>query len=267
MWKLAKRDFSDKRVTTLVYSLISIGLLALYISLFPSIKAQSSNYQQLFSSFPAAFQKAFNVDTSIFTTLEGFLATEKFSITWQVLAILLASSRAAQSISGEIERGTMGFLLAQPVTRTKLYWAKYLSGLTSIIIFVLASTLVTIPLAGLMHVDYQAHHYFLLMVLCLLFSWAIYCVAFLLSSVFSDRSRVYFIVGGSLVAMYVVEIISKLKESLNFLSRYTLFHYFDVTNTLVHGRFSATNALMFGVIIIISSIAGVVVFNKRDIAN
>lgn len=266
MWAILARDFRDRRVSTISYCVIGVGLLVLYLSIFPSIKASSQNISQLISSYPQAFLKAFDIDTTMFTQVESYLSAEQFSLMWPILVILLAVSRAGRAVAGEIEKGTAGFLLSLPVSRLRILAGKYLSGLIALIILVAVSTLATIPLARLFSVTTQNANYLALALMGLLFSWAVYALTMLFSTLFSERSPVYFVVGGLLLAMYVLDLVSKLKTNLSDLRYGSLFHYLAASDAVVHNRLHMVNVAVLGGIIVVATVAAAVIFIRRDIS-
>ena len=116
MWSIFTRIIKDRRVQILVYCLASVGLLWMYIIFFPAIKEQSANMEQLLKSYPESFLKAFNFDIRSLNTVEGFLSTEQFSFVWPLMVIFMMIGFGGGAFAGEIEKGTIEILLAQPVS-------------------------------------------------------------------------------------------------------------------------------------------------------
>jgi ABC-2 type transport system permease protein len=238
----------------------------MYTAIFPSFQQQSANLVQLVNSFPESFQKAFNIDTNFFSSLPAYLAGEKYSLTWQLLALLLVISRAGQALAGEIEKGTMSFMLMLPISRLKLYFGKYLSGMVAIVLFVIATVLGEIPIAAAFGLKYPIKGTLFLAVLGLAFAWAIYALSFAISAAVSERSKMYFAMGGLAILMYVADIVSKLKPDLNWIGKLSLFHYFEVNEFLVLGQFKALDIVVFMALAAVATIIGAVIFMKRDIS-
>lgn len=266
IFQVLSREFKNYRRSTLVYALIGFLLLLLYTAIFPSFQKQSANLVQLINSFPPSFQKAFNIDTNFFSSLPAYLAGEKYSLTWQILAILLVVSRAGQALSGEIEKGTMSFMLMLPISRFKLYVGKYLSGIVAIVLFVVATVLGEIPIAAAFGLHYPITATLMLAVLGLAFAWAIFALSYAISAIVSERSKMYFAIGGMAILMYVADLVAKLKPDISWVGKLSLFHYFEVNEFLVLGHFKSLDVLLFVVIAVVATVVGALVFARRDIS-
>jgi ABC-type transport system involved in multi-copper enzyme maturation permease subunit len=153
-----------------------------------------------------------------------------------------------------------------PVSRIKIFFAKYLGGLALTAVFTALSVFAVIPLAAAYHVDYQASHYVTTFVIGLLFAWAIMSIAFFFSVVFNSKGKAYFIPVGILIVMYVFKIISSLKDNFKDLQYTSFFYYFDANKSLIDNKIDHWSYLVFGGVIIVFTIIAVIWFSKRDIA-
>lgn len=262
IWK----EIKDRRVSLIAYTAAGIGLVLMYVALYPSLQGQAATYAKLMESLPKGFAEAFGVDANFLSTLEGYIASEMFSFMWPLLSIFFMVSRAGNAIAGEIEKGTMGTLLSQPVARSSVYLAKVYAAMISLLIFTLATILTTIPFAFLFKLKVATLNYFILAFMGLLFGLAIYSFAFMLSTMSSDKTRVYGITGGLLFSMYVANVVSSLTQSLNWLKYTSIFHYFDAPAVLIHRQISSVSIMLFALSAIIFLILGQVIFTKRDIS-
>lgn len=266
MISIFKRFFRDRWVSLVIYVVAGIAFLWMYVALFPYIKSQSDQLNQLLNSYPESMKKAFGMQTSmLFSSLEGYISTEMFSFFWPMLVSFLGVATGALIVAGEIEIGTIELILAQPVSRLKIYFGKYLVGLVNILIFVVLSIIAIVPLAKIYHISYQFSHYINLIFMGLLFATAIFSIATLISAKFSDRGKVYFITAGILIVMYVVNIISGLKDNLKNLQYFSFLHYFKAGDILVNNKVEVTSIIVFISIIILSTLLGAWIFVRRDI--
>lgn len=266
MWTVFWRVIKDRRTITLVYCLSSILLLWMYIALFPSFRDQSAAMEQMIKNYPEGLLKAFNFDIKSFTTLEGYLSTEQFSFMWPLLAILATVGFAGSAFAGEIEKGTIEILISEPVSRAKLYFSRYFAGLMIIVIFVIVSIFSSLPLARLYDISVNTEGFFILAILCFIFAWAIYSLAMFLSTVFSDKGKVFFISGGLIVVMYVLNIVSALKDNLSDLKYGSFFYYFNTTKALYNNQIDHWAYGVFLAVALFFMILGAIVFLRRDIA-
>ncbi|OGD56947.1 hypothetical protein A2V71_03070 [Candidatus Berkelbacteria bacterium RBG_13_40_8] len=267
MWPIFKRVLKDRRILLIIYSLSSIALLWMYIALFPSFQSQSRSLEELIKSYPESFLKAFNFDINSLTTIEGFLSTEQFSFVWPLLVIFMTVGYAGSAFAGEIEKGTIEILLSQPISRLKIFFGKYLSGLMMLFIFTFVSVYAAVPLSRSYDISVDSKNFLTMTLLAILFSWAIYAIGIFFSAVFSDKGKVFFLSGIILVAMYVLNILASIKESLSDLKYASFFYYFNPSKALVYNEIDHWSYLIFIGVIVLFTIMGAVYFTKRDATN
>jgi ABC-2 type transport system permease protein len=266
MSALFLRTIANRRTGLIVYCASGMLLLVMFFAVFPSLKNQFNDYKQLIEAYPEAMMKAFRIDAESYGTLEGFLAGEQFSMTWPIMLMFFVVSFAGSTIAGEIERGTMGLLLSQPITRTRLFFTKYLAGLTQLALFTLCTIPVGIPLARLFGLEPASPNYWALTLLAFLFGWAAMSLTFFLSALFSERGKVYGIIGGLFVLMYVLNILAALKENLKDFQYLSFFYYFDSNAALIKNTISTTSVVVFGATIVVTTILAAWWFQKRDVS-
>ena len=266
LMSLINKEIYVRRWSLISFSVGSIAFLLLYVLIFPSFQHETAKFNELLQSYPKAVLKAFNIENLQFSSIEGYISAEHFSFVWPLLAIFLAISTAGNSIAGEIEKATMAITLSMPIKRAKIYIAKALSGLLSIGGFALVTTLSLIPLSKINNVSLNYNHVLKVSVLATLFALAIYCLAMMFSAIYSEKSKVYFWMGGILVSMYVANIVSGLVNNLKNLEYISMFHYFSADKAIVQGHLSLQSILVFAVLSIISLLIGYAVFIKRDIS-
>lgn len=260
------RELRDRRISIISYTLAGIGLLWMYVAIFPSVQQSAKDFEKLFQSYPKAVYQALGVQELTFNTLAKFLAVEQFSFVWPILAITFAMSRAGNTLAGETERGTIGLLLSLPISRGRLFAAKYLATLASILLFVVLTIAAVLPLAALHHVSIDGAILLRLIFVACLFIWAIFAVCIFLSALFNERSKVYMLAGGSLLLMYAANVVASLQSSLAWLHRFSIFNYFNAQDILSGRDIRISSVVVFSVTILIFTVLGSVSFAKRDIS-
>lgn len=266
MLEIIKRTIKDRIFVISIYIVVASLLLIMYTAMFPSFSTQQEQWNQVVKTIPENMMKAFNLQDYSLSSYHSFIASEEYSITWPVLLIILAISFAGGALAGEVEKGTIEILLAQPISRIKLFLSRYLSGLIAITTYVAVTVFLAIPLAEIFNIKYSASHFVFLALIAWLFGWAVFSLAMMLSAIFSDRGKVYFISAGILVLMYVVNIVAVLKESFSDLKYFSFFYYYNPANALNRGQIDHWSYLVFGGTIIVCFVLGLLFFNKRDIA-
>jgi ABC-type transport system involved in multi-copper enzyme maturation permease subunit len=177
----------------------------------------------------------------------------------------LAISIAGNDLSGDIEKGTIEFLLSQLLSRLKLYFARFISGSILLIIFSAVSTLLVMPMARAFNVAYNAEIYYKLFLVASLFSLAVYAIAYCLSAIFSNKGKVFGFGAAIITIMYIAFLVSSLKDSLGSLKYVSFFHYFSA-DLLFTGNIDKLGILIFVLTIVAGVGIGAAVFERRDIA-
>jgi len=268
MWAIFKQTIKDRKMSLLIYCLFAIFFLWMYVAMFPSIRDKSAEMTKLLEAYPKSFMDAFGLkmEELSFTKLESFLAMEQFSFVWPIMMIALMVSLGGSAIAGEIEKGTIETLLSQPISRLKIFFAKYLAGVFNLVVFTIVSIFAVIPMAAAYNIDIQRTNYLTIAVLSLAFGLAILSIASLMSAIFSEKGRAYFLVVGLIVLMYVAKIVANLKESLSDLKYFSFFYYYDSSAALIHNSLDKWAIWVFLAVAVVGLAAGAVWFWRRDIS-
>lgn len=267
MFSIIKTTLKDKFKFILTLSIAIIGFEEMYIALFPEIQKQADQLNKLLEAYPESFMKAFGIDsaTSMFNTIENYLSTEMFTFFWPILMIVTAVSFANYAIANDIERGTIEFTLSQPTSRLRLFFSRYLAGAIGLTFFSVVSAFSPILFAELHNISYDVKKFTVLAVGCVLFSLAVFAISMAVSSFVSDKGKVGMIVGGSIVLMYVLNIISGLQENLENLKYLSFFNYYRGETLLGKGEFVEWSIVLFVGIIVVFTALGAWRFAERDI--
>ena len=266
MFNVFWRTIKDKKWTILVYCLAVIIFLWMYIALFPSFQKAVGTLNQYLKSFPQSFLKAFGIEANSFTTFEGYISSEQYSFVWSILLIALVVSMANSFLAGETEKGTIGILLSQPISRIKIFLEKFSVGIINLILFVAASILSVFPLAKAYNIVYKSEGFFKLALIGFMFGLAVFGLSMLFSAIFSEKSKVNFMIVGTLLVMYFINIIAGLKTSLDKLKYFSFFYYFKPPDILVYNKISHWTLLVFLGTFFITSALALIWFKKRDVA-
>jgi ABC-2 type transport system permease protein len=266
MLSLILKTISLKKVSVIWYTISSVIFGWMFVALYPSFSEGAADFEELIKAYPEEFLQAFNI-TSISTgTLEDFFAFEHIAILWPLLAIFLVVSLAGSLITKEIEKGTIEILLSRPISRIRLYLARYFGALLSFIFFTVLSFVVLPVFAELYDVAYRIEHYSVTAFGALLFGATILSVSFMVASFFSERNRTYIVLGGGLFIMYFANIVTNFNESLENLKYISFFHYFDAEMLMVRAEIDQLSMWVFLGVTVLSTCIGLYYFNKRDIA-
>lgn len=267
MFGIAKRMFLDKKNALMAYCVSIFSFVGLYLALFPSIKEQSAQLNSLLDSYPDAFFKAFGLDKAdlAFQYVESYLSSEIFSFIWPIMVVILMVSLANYAIVSEKARGTIELTMAQPVSRLKVFASRYLAGVTALSIFTAVTILSVFSLAEAYNIDYRAGHFIKMGIVSFMFGLAIFSLAMLFSSLVSEKGKASFLAGGLFILMYVLNIVSALKESLSDLKYFSFFRYYAPGTVLNKGIYVDNTFWVFGGVILVATILAAYTFNKKDL--
>jgi len=265
---LITRTIKNNRTLLLANILICALFVWMYAVFFPTMLENAQELQEAFKSFPKAFLEAFDITDLgyMFANFEGFLAVEHYSIVWPIIIIILVLSYGSAAIAGEVDRGTIEILLAQPISRVRLFFAKYIAGVVIIAALVIFSNLSVAVFSEFYDIGYQWKSLWMISVLGFLFSLALFSITMVFSSLLSSRGRVASLMGGVVIIMYGLDLVSKFKESVEGLKYLSFFHYFDHNAALIDHQIEPLTIAVFLGVSVVCTLMGLAVFVKRDIA-
>jgi len=253
-----------KRTLWITYSAIGLGFLLLYLAVYPSIQSQSANYDKIYASLPKGLMSALNITNST-PDLMGYLSSKHFGFIWLLIMALLVIAYSAFVIAKEIENKTMGFLLSQPISRLKLYVARYVGGIIGLGVSIGFSEVIVWPLAKLFNYAIDGPGVLWLGLAGLLFGLSIMSLGFMFSAMSSSSARVSALTGAVLLVMYAAFIASSLVSNLDGLKYLSLFHYITPGDIVANSSIPLASVLVFGIFSLATTIIGAVIFKRRQI--
>jgi ABC-2 type transport system permease protein len=268
MFGIFLRILKDKKASLLAYSIGAMATVEMYIALFPAIRDQAKDLEKMMTAFPKGFMEAFgfNSSTDLFSRLESYMSTEYFSFFWPIMVITMMIAFANLMIVTEIEKGTIELSLAQPISRLKLFFTRYLAGAVFFLIFNTVSIFTMILSAKLHNISYQVDNFYTIFGICFLFGMAIFSMGVFFSSIFSEKGRAMAFSATILLAMYVANIISTLKSSLKDVRYSSIFYYFSPSTVFANNEVIKYSIPVFLGVIIVFTLAAAFWFERRDIA-
>jgi ABC-2 type transport system permease protein len=268
MLSIIWRTIKNRKISLIAYSLGAAAFLEMYVALFPLFADKQKEFEKLLDIYPEQLFQALGMDKASFnlSKIESFVATEHFSLIWPIMVIILVIAFAGVQIAGEIEKGTIEIILAQPVSRLKIYFSKYFAGLANLFVFVVVSVFAIVPFSAIHNVDYKIENWITMAILGFLFGLAIFSLSMFASSIFSEKGKSNLAVGGIIILMYVINTISAFKESLKDLRYLSFFHYYDFSTAMNKNMIDDTAIWMFLGVSVAATILGAIWFMRRDVA-
>lgn len=252
-----------------IWSIVCILLIILFMSMFPSMK--DSGMQELVNTkmdaMPKALLEAFNLENMPdFSKLN-----EYFAYVFQYIVIagsIYGGILGSKALIKEESEGTIEFLYAQPVSRTKIVTMKILSSVIIFYLFVMVMALASIGISllvkpeGLKVLD-------LVMDMKLLFGGffliglVFMSIGFLISVVINNLRLAMPISTGIFFTTYLLGTFSGMIGNLEFLKYFSPFHY-AVPSELLKNGFQTSNIVISIVIIIVTITSTYFIYRKKD---
>jgi ABC-2 type transport system permease protein len=231
------------------------------IAIFPSIEA-SPQLDQLLESYPETIKQAFGITDASFASPEGYLAAELFNLIAPFACCYFAIHMIAGALCGADQRATLDVMLSAPITRRQ-YLAGWLAGMAAVLLGTL------LVLALVMQASAVASGVALAVgstFAAVLNLWPLALFAGGLTSVLSGLlHRSVGVTGaaaGVLVAMYFIEVLGRLSDTVARFDGVSAFHYYGsaIENGIDAGAFVGLTAAGLSL-----AAAGCLLFERRDI--
>lgn len=266
---IIKFEIKKNMKSILIWSIIVSVVLVLFMSVFPSMKG--SDMQDLVNakmdSLPPIMLEMFNI-----SQIPNFSdIVEYFAYSFQFILMVIAIYGAilgAGGLSLEESEGTIEFLYSKPITRVELLFKKVISSVISFLIFLFITGVVSIATIVIFSSDKNNILDSIMKVKEMYLGAAIVGLVFmalgLVSSVLMKKSKSSVQVGlGIFFGTYILGIVSKLKDSLNFLSNLSPYEKF-IPSEIVRSGIDIKYTGVVVVIILVSLFVTVKLYKKRD---
>ena len=249
------------RFAPLVWGLPMGALAAMVIAIFPSIEA-SPQLQDLIESYPEAIRQAFGISDDSFASAEGYLAGELFNLIAPFACCFFVIHAIAGALAGADQRATLDVVLTAPIAR-RHYPVGWLVGLLAVLLGTLLVLALSMQAAAFAAgVDLSSGS--TLAGVLNLWPLAVFGggLACLLSGLLHRTVGVTGGATGVLVAMYFVEVLGRLSDTVARFDELSAFHYYGsaIENGIDPGAFVGLTAAGLAL-----AAVGCVLFERRDI--
>lgn len=236
-----------------------------FVTIFPSIQESNVDFQEYIEAFPESFRAMFGIDQVDFTTLEGYLSMELFSMFYPVLILAFAVSYGAGLLGSEEESGTLEILLSTPTPRWRVMLSKFAALVTFTVIVLLATWLGILAgaaIAGVEDVD-VANLFagvFNMAPLALFFG----ALAYMLTGVIGGRGTALGVTLALAAVTYLMSTLSELATLPEWMQTLSPWHYYDGVSVLIDGV-DPLNVLVLLGLAALFVVIGILGFERRDV--
>ena len=255
-WKMIRRS-------TLIWACSLIGVMALYLSIFPSLSQDAEQFKEVFATYPESFREAIGVSLDSISSLLGFYS---FIFGFVVLvATIQAMNLGLGMLSREVRDKTADFLLTKPVTRTQIVTSKLTAGLLSLIV----TNIVYMAAASLMAFyvregSFQWDVFFMISITALFVQLIFMSLGMIISVLAAKIKSVIPISLGTVFGFYAIGMLGSIlgDKAIRYI---TPFKYFDTAYIIAHSAYEVSFVILSIVIIIATVSASYYVYVKKDI--
>jgi putative exporter of polyketide antibiotics len=221
------------------------------------------------SMLPSSFWAMMNVTPDFLGSfgLAGYLSLGYTHPVYLILTETVVIWFASRTIAGEMERGSIQFALARPVSRARLYATRVVA-----LLIVTTITAISGPVAMLVGVQLARpqgelvfRHLLVVAAASWLLIWAVAGTTLLWSALANTMSHAIGIALGVFVVSYVIDYFAALWKTLRPLDPFSIFNYYDPAAALARGTLEPKNALVLAAVGLVGALAGLRVFTQRDL--
>ncbi|THE12763.1 ABC transporter permease [Bacillus timonensis] len=251
------------RKTTIIWTLSLVGMMALFMSMFPTIARDIEEYQKVLDGFPDAMKQALGLQVETFGSVLGFYSYVFVYIS--LCGAIQAMNVGTAIVSKEVREKTADFLLTKPITRKAILTAKMVAAFTSILFTSLVYIVVSWLVVSVVATDAYSIKAFFLISLSLFLLQVIFLGIGIFLSVFLPKIKSVLSVSlGTVFAFFIIGMLSS-TEGDGFKRYLSPFKYFDSSYIMEHTSYEGAFLLVGLGIVLIATIASFIHYTKKDI--
>ncbi len=261
---LLKKEFKDNFKTLLIWtSIISIIYLVI-IALYPSIISSSNDINKMLAGFSPEMLEIFNMDIIDLSKYTGWYTSE--GLIFIILGIGMYSAILGSSIVLKEENDrTIEYLGVLPITRTNILLTKVAIGIINILLITIIIGLVNTIGASLIEEINFSQILMISLTPCLT-SMVIFFLSLFVSMFFKKTNITLPISIGLVFIFYLLDILTKLSDQLEWLKYLTPITLSDTRNIISNNEFNILYIFITIIICLILSILSIRLYNKKEFA-
>jgi ABC-2 type transport system permease protein len=258
------KTLRDQRRSLLYWGIGLIAMVVIEALFYPTIKNMPS-IAQYFKELPDSMKQMFGFGVVDYTSPTGYFTTELFSFMVPLLLLVFGVGFGANAIAGDEEKGTLGFLLTNPVPRWRVVVEKFSVLVVSMVLlgFVFWAGLavcilglgIDLSLLKLAEATLGAG------LLALVFA----SLAFLLGCIKGNKGMCIGIASGLAVLTYLLNTLGNLVSGLKDFRFLSPFYHYMEPDTLSNGLSPAHVLVLLGLVVIFFALS-IPAFIRRDIS-
>ena len=262
---MIKRELKYNFKSFLIWTIITLVIFLVVFLVYPSI-TNSDNIKmmdEMMKLFPPEVLKAFNMDIASIDTAYGWLKTEGY-----IFVLLITGCYGAilgtNILLKEENDKTIEYLNSLPIKRNNIIINKTIVGLIYIIILIILLGIfnyIGLSLSG----DFDKKQYLLLSLTPLFPTILTYFICLFLSTLTHKTKKMLGVSLGFVLISYILQTISTISESVEFLKYFSVFTLADTRNIITKTTLNPTMILITIVLSSIFFILTIINYNKKEL--
>jgi ABC-2 type transport system permease protein len=258
------KTLRDQRKSLLYWGIGLIAMAVIMAFVYPTIKNMPSINQYL-NELPESMKEMFGPGIIDYGSPTGYFGTELFSFMVPLLLLVFGIGFGANAIAGDEEKGTLGFLLTNPVPRWRVVVDKFGVLIISMILlgfFFWAGLVISVIGIGIdISVVKLAEATIGALLLALVFA----SLAFVVGCIKGNRGMSMGIASGLAVLTYLLNTLGGLVTWLKDFRFLSPFYHYMEPNTLANGISPVHILVLLGLVAVFFAVS-IPAFNRRDIS-
>lgn len=251
----------EKRWSTIIWFIAIAVFCLLIVVLFPTFK---DSFGQALTDVPDSMKSLLG-DASDYQNINGYIDIQVIN-QMVFLTLIMSIILGTNLLSGEESNGTLQTLLAQPVSRTKVYFHKLLALLLILLIGVSGIILGTV--AGVLPIGELSSLNMSRLLQATLMLWLVTTLfgvlSFVIGAITGRKGLAGIVVGFIAFSTYMITALAGTAEVLKTVNYLSPFKYFNTPSVMKNGLDSG-NLTIFVASIALFVVIGWIVFRRRDI--
>ena len=261
-WTLFKSNIRSNRFIFLLISLIFFFYMAIIMTLYDPDQIDALN--EMLAMMPETMIRAMNFST-LGNTLLTFISDYIYGFLVFLFPMIMVITINHRLVAVLVDRGSMAFLLASPLSRKKIILTQMAFSIVSVSALFFLNTLFSILLANRMFPgELELGKFILINLYALIMYYAISSICFFASTIAQEAKTSLSIGVGVPVGFLVLQMLGNADDSLSFIGNLSLYALFDPSAVILGTGFMVTGmVVLFSFAVVFYGLSGVIFIRKN----
>jgi hypothetical protein len=258
--------FELRRSRSLAIWLVLVALLysAVMGAFYPVIRDNVKLLDDYMAIFPKPLLAAFGMSGSM-ADHGVFFNTYVGSMLWPIVAAIAAVILGTRTVAADVDRGFIELPLATRIDRVRYLGAAIAGQILVLLVLSLATVGGVLVVGAVVGAGFDAVRFLIEVPLLFLFGCALAGVTTLLAVVTLSRGISGGVIAGGLLAMYLLDAVSRIDAGLDWLGAFSAFRYLRSTSAIDRGMAPVGEFALFGAIALATWTVAILAFRRRDL--